>query len=90
MTGGCILNGEYYASAMTSKYTNVDRCSSCNCFNESSHCRKKACPVLDCSIENQEQRPSECCPVCNGNKVENFEYGCSYGGVTYQVSISIV
>lgn len=84
ITGGCILTGKYYQSLQERKIY-PDSCSTCTCFNESSVCMKKTCPVLECSSDYQQTTPGECCPHCPPIVTEFVGSTCTHKGITYQV-----
>lgn len=84
LTGGCILTGKYYQSLQERKIY-PDSCSTCTCFNESSVCMKKTCPVLECSSDYQQTTPGECCPHCPPIVTEFVGSTCTHKGITYQV-----
>ncbi|CAO1441677.1 unnamed protein product [Diamesa hyperborea] len=81
--GGCILTGKYYQSLQERKIY-PDSCSTCTCFNESSVCMKKTCPVLECSSDYQQTTPGECCPHCPPIVTEFVGSTCTHKGITYQ------
>lgn len=82
--GGCLMMGEFFPSAKDKK-VKPDKCSICTCHNETSHCVKRTCPVLECSPEHQVYRDGECCPTCPDLVTELSSSTCTYKGVTYQV-----
>lgn len=84
--GGCLMMGDFFPSARDKK-VKPDKCSICTCFNETSHCVKRTCPVLECSAEHQIYRSGECCPTCPDLMTELASSTCTYKGVTYQVCI---
>lgn len=49
-----------------------DPCLKCQCKNRRLECAKKACPVLNCPLSKQTQKPSECCPKCSEQREEAF------------------
>lgn len=53
------MMGEFFPSVKDRK-VKVDSCSHCTCYNETSVCMKKSCPVLECSPIHQEILPGEC------------------------------
>lgn len=86
LPGGCLMMGEFFPSAKDKK-VKPDKCSICTCHNETSHCVKQTCPVLECSAEHQIYRSGECCPTCPDLMTELASSTCTYKGVTYQVRI---
>ncbi|KAK9876873.1 hypothetical protein WA026_015904 [Henosepilachna vigintioctopunctata] len=61
---------------------NIDRCTDCICTNETSVCKRNACPVLDCSPELQKTVPGSCCKTCV--VPEEFRSQCFYEGKVYE------
>ncbi|KAL3268574.1 hypothetical protein HHI36_007682 [Cryptolaemus montrouzieri] len=61
---------------------NIDRCTNCSCVNETSVCKRNACPVLDCSPELQKSVPGSCCKTCA--VLEEFRSQCFHQGKVYE------
>ena len=82
--GGCIVTGGFHQSSLNTKLQIDDHCASCTCFNESSICHKKTCPVLDCALEFQQPpKHKECCPSCP--LVAEVRSTCTFNGETFPV-----
>lgn len=85
--GGCLMMGDFFPPVKDKK-VKPDVCSTCTCYNETSVCFKKTCPVLDCSPHHQETLPGECCPTCRTLSSELLTSTCTFKGLTYKVSRS--
>ncbi|XP_050305297.1 BMP-binding endothelial regulator protein-like [Anthonomus grandis grandis] len=72
----CQINGQVVAEDRD-VISDDDPCVKCRCSNKRLTCMKKACPVLQCSIDKQFKLPGECCPRCKGTRsIIMVEHAC--------------
>lgn len=83
--GACIL-GTHMVKSGTQFCT--DPCTCCTCTNSTLSCVRDTCPVLECPSELQTTLPNRCCPQCPA--IQESRASCSYGGRTYQASITLL
>lgn len=62
----------------------IDKCTNCTCRNETSICKRAACPVLDCAPDLQKSVPGSCCKQCI--MPEEVKTQCSHDGKYYEAS----
>ncbi|KAK7068065.1 hypothetical protein SK128_008390 [Halocaridina rubra] len=60
--GRCFLNGHLYQSGGE---RTIDPCTVCSCNNGYISCKRRTCPLLNCSKEFQMKLENECCPSCS-------------------------
>uniref|UniRef100_A0A1B0GCB4 BMP-binding endothelial regulator protein n=1 Tax=Glossina morsitans morsitans TaxID=37546 RepID=A0A1B0GCB4_GLOMM len=78
LPGKCFFNNKIFYDKIG---FNPDRCTNCTCLNGTSICKRKTCPILECSPEYQEM--DGCCPRCLTSEVRSE---CIYLGKTYQTN----
>ncbi|XP_044754389.1 BMP-binding endothelial regulator protein isoform X1 [Coccinella septempunctata] len=75
----CLLQSKFLREGLM---FNIDRCTNCTCIDETSICKRNACPVLECSPELQRNIPGSCCKACA--EPEEFRSQCFYQGKLYE------
>lgn len=80
----CLLQSTFLTEGLM---FNTDKCTNCSCTDETSVCKRNACPVLECSPELQRTVPGSCCKECA--EPEEFRSQCLYQGKVYEASGNI-
>ncbi|XP_017774724.1 PREDICTED: BMP-binding endothelial regulator protein-like [Nicrophorus vespilloides] len=77
----CVLAKKMYKEG---DYKKIDRCTECNCINQTSICVRQSCPILNCTADMQKKRPDSCCYECMIPETFEWTTKCVINGNVYQ------